>query len=179
MLQYGGSPALAVMVEYPEHAWKMWNFQKSPKAYWKELGQLFAFNSPIAKEAVRVFVEDVEKKLGLKSYLEWNESVLMRLSKTDIKRLAYLGGAPSVLETLYPDLDIEVDSRLRQVLNSKVKTLINAVGNAPTNWKSRVLREQYLDSLKEMLGGDYHHMYEVNRLMFYCTGGSDIPLRLL
>ena len=35
--RYGGSPAKAVAVLYPEYDWKMWHFKKIPRFFWESL----------------------------------------------------------------------------------------------------------------------------------------------
>jgi len=32
---YNGSATLAIMTEFPEHAWELWRFEKVPKGLWQ------------------------------------------------------------------------------------------------------------------------------------------------
>ena len=98
---YSGSPAWAIITEFPEHAWTPWKFVKSPKGWWEMLADSFLAGHPAAETTVREYLEYLAQAYNVQTLSQWC-TVPMRLEKTDSNRLAHFGGLMKLLTRLYP-----------------------------------------------------------------------------
>jgi len=168
---YMGDSYISLVVEYPEHPWKMWKFPKSPRNFWQTLGNTFTFGSPIAETIAREFLSELEAELNITKPSDWTNQKISEISPTNAKRLASFGGIQIVLSRFYPDLEIELD-KTQEELYAKLTKSRFEMKEPPGIWNSRKDRVKFLDVIKEQLGGEYHHMYNISRMMFYVTGSS-------
>ena len=95
---------MAIMTEFPDHAWLPWRFSKLPARWLDELSSGFQAGAPLALACVRNFVEDLAQKHGVIDVEDWKQVNVEQLAKTDAAYLYKLGGIIKVLQKLYPDI---------------------------------------------------------------------------
>jgi len=98
---FHNSPSLAVMTENPAHHWLPWKFTRTPQSWWNRLVHNFRQNDPVAREVARHFIEELERKLKIKSPSDWSQAHLHKLGIADRKRLAGFGKHTALLQSLY------------------------------------------------------------------------------
>jgi len=108
---YGDSSSACVSLEFPEHAWKFWNFERLPEGWWSNhLAPLFNYESAsndtntdiVSTTVVRQFMEDLAETYSVSELAEWYRVSLRNLGTTTIARMRHLGGIANVLWKLYP-----------------------------------------------------------------------------
>jgi len=59
------------MTEYPDIAWKPWNFTSLPRSWLESLMHLTMCSDPVAEAAMRNLVDDVANSYGICDLQQW------------------------------------------------------------------------------------------------------------
>jgi len=98
---YRGSPAVALLTEFPEVAWKPWsNFSMAQKRWWTNLSKLFLNSDPIGQCTVANFLADQFPSL-FSSPAPMAHLIEIKLNTTTTRQLGYLGGLENILTALH------------------------------------------------------------------------------
>lgn len=97
---YGGSVALAVMTEFPEFAWKVWRFDKTPHLWWQHLANLLRVGDIIGQAVCRMYLDELTLEYGLKCYEDWKKFRRETLKPRDVTRLDHFGGLDILIRML-------------------------------------------------------------------------------
>jgi len=96
------------MFAYPEHAWNPWQFKKSPNNWWQDLLHFIfridadSFAKTAYVEVLRIYIEDLEEKLGVKTHDDWYKVSRDNLAHYTTYRIDVLGGLLAILKKVYP-----------------------------------------------------------------------------
>jgi len=109
-----------VLSEYPEHAWRPWAFDRSPRGWWKDLAAAFAKSDQIALFVVREFYNDISDQYGVANPNDWAK-IIDSVSATEKYRFAYFGGLGPILRGLFPgDIPEQTQSTLSSGVLGKI-----------------------------------------------------------
>jgi len=101
---FGESVMRVLFQEYPEHAWKVWEFNKVPKSSWKLIGSAFRQGDIIGETVIRIYLNDLEVKHHIKSVEDWKRLALKKQTATDSIRNRQLGPLVDLLPRLYKEV---------------------------------------------------------------------------
>lgn len=121
---FGGSSVTAVMVEFPEIAWKPWRFKNTPQSWWRELGVAFSLDDPVAHTAVTNYMEEVMQRLHVEEPTDWYNVTNKALGPSTIRHLRHLGGLRRCLERLYPGSNLDYSQVQSNTNTSKTQTAV-------------------------------------------------------
>lgn len=149
---------------YPHHAWKPWGFAKPPPYFWRDLKKLLWDQDIIALCVLRNFMEDLGLNLGVRSWRDWEANIHRIPRKSPVHSL---GDLQSLLRLLYPDHNWTFGTSI----HSPSLHITNRNVNLPSRWDSAQLRRQFLDQIREQLGGQYDKLYSLSSLLLTRMGG--------
>jgi len=109
-----------IMTEFPEHAWKPWNFSKTPRGWWEIAMQSIKSSDPVGECSVREFVEQIEAELGIRRVEDWNA---VQITYERGRQLSHLGGINFVLGCLYPQYRLHILQPTPRVLKKKKNSM--------------------------------------------------------
>jgi len=90
------------MVEYPEIAWKPYQFAKSPNFWWAAVGRGFRLDDPISLSIMRDYIEELAESYNLHSKSDWERFIAAKKPQTVMNRLNETGPLVEILAKLYP-----------------------------------------------------------------------------
>ena len=164
---YSGSLSMAIMVEYPEHAWEPWKFAKTPRRWWELLSKSFAARTDLSLAVARLYLDWLTESYGEKIKTDFVES---KLPKSVRLQLKYFGG----LSTLVHSLD--TNSTYLSAPVGQARTLIpwSTKPVVPTFWKNPNNVRAYFDFLRYQLGGSMEVLYTLTKTEILQTGGTHL-----
>jgi len=137
---FGGSIFKMLKTTFPEHDWKPWCMQKTPRNYWNKLADDFFRGDPNAKEEVMAYLEELADEYNVKSLSDWEHVATHLGSHKHLYRLAHFGSLGNLLRTLYPthnwqipqqELNVPMGSYHIQAVNVSL-TDLSTFPNYPT-----------------------------------------------
>jgi len=97
-----GSPATAIMREYPEHLWKAWKFRRSPRHWWKALGSKLAQGDQQSLKLASEYLCEIATQHGIQTPDDWSLVSKKKVGVGVWKQFRLLGGLPAVLPLVFP-----------------------------------------------------------------------------
>lgn len=165
---FGGSAAMMVMVDFPEHAWRPWKFKPVPSSWWMMVSTYFLQSSPIAEATIRDFISELADSLNIKTLDDWTE-YLTRNEKTNQYALLKLGSLENVLQKLYPEhpWPTQTSNKDKVVL----QWTVSPRSKGRNYWTSPQNRRACLDQIRSQLGGAFESLYNISSSLLHQLGG--------
>lgn len=130
---FNGSFVKALMVAYPEHEWKIWQFKRQPLKFWKQLAIRLQTGDKEALKFATNFVKDLEETGGIKTLEDWyGVSIVEKFGSTVHTHVKLMGGLRKILKKVYPNhkwseklfLGERSDRARQKTLNTHVYSLL-------------------------------------------------------
>jgi len=99
LTNYNRSSTYLVLGEYPEYAWNLWEFERTPKTWWQEVAELLNKGDPVGEAVIRNYIDKVAKRANIEKPEDWYSFVV---KQPDASRIAKFGTLPALLGKLYP-----------------------------------------------------------------------------
>jgi len=121
----GHAVPTSITIDYPEHAWELWNFAGMKlERWWNELSQKFSGGDGVAEVVVRVYLADLLRRLELNHLTELSSKHAKSLvSYGDLTRWNQMGGIEMVLGRL--QVNSLNNATTESHLSSQVDTLFH------------------------------------------------------
>jgi len=160
---HNNSPVEAVMREFPEIAWRPWNFTWSTKKFWKLTSQLLKSGDIVSLASISSFIKELEVKHGIDEPRDWEDFAVWKLGSTMKDHIRSLGGIATVLALVYPG----EKWRLKIPAKATVDTQpLNRISTIPAQyWDDKVHRYRFVTQLERKF-------YTINRQSIERAGGA-------
>ena len=94
----------AVMDIFPDHPWRPWKFERSPKGWWNKLAISVAKGDKAAINVLKGYVEEeIAPKYKVTRMEDWYKLVDQNLDVVTSTRVSHFGTLKSLLQIVYPE----------------------------------------------------------------------------
>jgi len=100
---YDNSVSLSTIHAYPERAWQVWKFERTPKGWWETFARQCEAGNPMAHAAFREYIEGLSLKYKIKHWGSITNWDALALNKTDLYRLGHFKSLKTLILSLFPN----------------------------------------------------------------------------